>query len=59
MQPELSKEDWQLIAGWVQDRYTKAVKLPGDPPRSKAHKDEEDRIMGFLLRKAYPRETQS
>lgn len=59
MQSELSKEDWQLAAHWVQRAFTAGGSKPGEPPSSKEYKQQENRVMQFLLAKAYPREVQA
>jgi hypothetical protein len=51
MNEDLSKEDWQVILNYVHWQYEKH--RPDNPPPSKAWKDQEDRIIKFLLKKAF------
>ena len=51
---KLSQQDWQWLAHHAQTAFSADRPKPGEPPASKAWKDAEARIMGYLLGKAYP-----
>ena len=50
----LTQDDWQYITFAVQTRINAAKPKPGEPSMSKAFKEQTDRIMAALMRKAYP-----
>jgi hypothetical protein len=51
----MSKEDYQWLLYAAQERWKRSDPKPGEPPATKAYKEEKARIFKELHAMAYPR----